>query len=243
MAPSFCAVTWPNSSGRMSSVSPCTTSAFVRVAADGSGIIGDGYMSLMGRYELSANTPPRLIPGPNAFAPCSAAVSATAPPWLNPPRTIFSGAMPSFATSSCTMPVTNCADWSTRVWSSTKSSIELVNLSMSYHDGIIRPPSTVTGMTGASGKIHLTPGSLIRLAAMPTPSTPRACPPSPCRKMTAASARAFPGGFTTKGSGYSSLGSAPPVIVGRSYPSPRQTHAVTTRTSAAGMAIRAALCT
>ena len=121
--------------------------------------------------------------------------------------------------------------------------MESVNLSMSYHDGMFRTPSTVTGMTGASGKIHLTPGSRMRLAAMPTPSTPRACPPSPCRKTTAASARAFPGGFTTKGSGNSSPGSTPPVIVGRSYPSPRQTHALTTRTSAAGMAISAALCT
>ena len=79
------------------------------------------------------------------------------------------------------------------------------------------PPSTVTGMVGASGKTHLTPGSFIKFAAIPTPSVPSACPPRPCRKMTAAVGAAFPGGFTTMGSGNSRGGrSPPPVILGRS---------------------------
>lgn len=91
----------------MSSLSPWTKSMGVLAATCGSAIIGAGYMSRMGRYELSAKTPPRLAPFPN---PCSAAVSATAPPWLNPPMTIFSGGIPSEVMSSWTMPVTNCAD-------------------------------------------------------------------------------------------------------------------------------------
>jgi len=149
---SFCAVTVPNSKGKMSSLSPCTSSMGVLAATCGSAIIGAGYMSRMGRYELSAKTPPRFapvnktrrqchsncpyasykmnVPFPN---PCSAAVSATAPPWLNPPMTIFSGGIPSEAMSSWTMPVTNCADWRIRGWSSTNVSTVSVNRSISYH--------------------------------------------------------------------------------------------------------------
>ena len=46
----------------MSSLSPWTKSMGVLAATCGSAIIGAGYMSRMGRYELSAKTPPRLAP-------------------------------------------------------------------------------------------------------------------------------------------------------------------------------------
>lgn len=50
---------------------------------------------------------------------------------------------------------------------------------MSYHDGIFIPPLIVTGLLGALGRIHLTPGKRLE-AAMSSGRKLHPAPLSPC---------------------------------------------------------------